>query len=205
VVDFGHAKQIFEEADVFPCIVVAGKPTSGDKPKTVRLCTIPREQLRIDDLSVQIEREGSEMDVEQLGVAGWQLEPANVTALLSKVRQIGKPLGKTNGVKAFRGILTGFNEAFLINETTKQKLINDNEDCRKHIKPYLRGSDLGRWCSDWDHLWMIVISSSNDYPWPWAELGDMAEDKFRELYPSLHAHMKPFEEQLRKRQDKGRY
>jgi hypothetical protein len=52
---------------------------------------------------------------------------------------------------------------------------------------------------------MIVISSSNDYPWPWAELGDMAEDKFRELYPSLHAHMKPFEEQLRKRQDKGRY
>lgn len=26
VVDFGHAKQIFEDADVFPCIIVARKP-----------------------------------------------------------------------------------------------------------------------------------------------------------------------------------
>jgi hypothetical protein len=68
VVDFGHSKQIFEVADVFPCIIVAEKPTSEEKPKTARLCTIPREQLRIDDLSVQIEKEGAEMDVEQLGV-----------------------------------------------------------------------------------------------------------------------------------------
>ncbi|WP_397383697.1 Eco57I restriction-modification methylase domain-containing protein, partial [Prosthecobacter sp.] len=63
VVDFGHAKQIFEEADVFPCIIVAEKPTSEEKPKTARLCTIPREQLRIDDLTVQIEKEGAELDV----------------------------------------------------------------------------------------------------------------------------------------------
>ena len=27
VVDFGHAKQIFEDADVFPSIIVARKPT----------------------------------------------------------------------------------------------------------------------------------------------------------------------------------
>ena len=33
VVDFGHAKQIFEEADVFPCIIVAEKPTSAEKPQ----------------------------------------------------------------------------------------------------------------------------------------------------------------------------
>ena len=58
VVDFGHAKQIFEEADVFPSIIVVEKPNEAPKPKTARLCTIPREQLRIDDLSVQIEKQG---------------------------------------------------------------------------------------------------------------------------------------------------
>ena len=51
VVDFGHAKQIFEEADVFPSIIVARRPTEAPKPDTARLCTIPREQLRIDDLA----------------------------------------------------------------------------------------------------------------------------------------------------------
>ena len=32
VVDFGHAKQIFEDADVFPSIIVARKPTEEPKP-----------------------------------------------------------------------------------------------------------------------------------------------------------------------------
>jgi hypothetical protein len=205
VVDFGHAKQIFEEADVFPCIIVAEKPTSEAKPKTARLCTIPREQLRIDDLSVQIEKEGAEMDVEQLGVESWQLEPAEVLTLLNKLRKTGKQLGQIEGVKAYRGILTGFNEAFLIDDATKRQLTKDHEGCREVIKPYLRGSDLDRWHSNWDQLWMIVLPSSNDHAWPWADLGDAAEDKFRELYPSLHAHMKPHEEALRKRQDKGRH
>jgi hypothetical protein len=205
VVDFGHAKQIFEEADVFPCIIVAEKPTSEEKPKTARLCTIPREQLRIDDLSVQIEKEGAEMNVEQLGIESWQLEPAKVAALLEKLKTTGKQLGQIEGVKAYRGILTGFNEAFLIDEVTKRKLIADHEGCREHIKPYLRGSDLDRWHSNWDQLWMIVLPSSNDHPWPWAELGDAAEEKFRAQYPSLHAHMKPLEEALRKRQDKGHH
>ena len=33
VVDFGHAKQIFEEADVFPSIIVARRPTDAPKPE----------------------------------------------------------------------------------------------------------------------------------------------------------------------------
>jgi hypothetical protein len=68
VVDFGHAKQIFADADVFPSIIVACKPTAGLKPKTARLCSIPREQLRIDDLSRQIETEGIELPLHQLSL-----------------------------------------------------------------------------------------------------------------------------------------
>ncbi len=205
VVDFGHAKQIFEEADVFPCIVVVEKPTAAAKPKTARLCTIPREQLRIDDLSVQIEREGADMEVAQLGAESWQLEPAEVVRLFNKLRRVGKPLGEIGGVKAYRGILTGFNEAFLIDDTCKQKLVAEHAGCREVIKPYLRGSDIGRWSSDWANLWMIVLPSSNDHAWPWAELGDKAEAKFQAQFPSLHAFFKPLEDSLRKRQDQGRH
>ena len=58
VVDFGHAKQIFQDADVFPSIIVVRRPDDADAPETTRVCAIPREQLRIDDLSVQIAKEG---------------------------------------------------------------------------------------------------------------------------------------------------
>lgn len=205
VVDFGHAKQIFEEADVFPCIVVAEKPTEEEKPKTARLCTIPREQLRIDDLSVQIAAEGSEMDVEQLGVASWQLEPKSVNVLFRRIHEGKRTLKEVVGSSPLTGIKTGFNDAFLIDDTTKCQLIADHDGCRELIKPFLRGSSIDRWHSDWDQLWMIVLPSSNDHAWPWADLGDGAENTFRDHYPSLHAHMTTHEATLRKRQDKGRH
>jgi hypothetical protein len=54
---------------------------------------------------------------------------------------------------------------------------------------------------------MIVMKSSSDHAWPWASEPDetAAETSFQNAFPSLHAHFKPFEERLRKRQDHGRY
>ena len=91
VVDFGHAKQIFEEVDVFPSIIVARRPTDAPKPQTARLCTIPREQLRIDDLSRQIESEGVELPLSQLGADAWQLEPAGVNRSTRQDQGKGNP------------------------------------------------------------------------------------------------------------------
>ena len=43
VVDFGHAKQIFEDADVFPCIIVARRPDKRtDADHDPPLCHSPR-------------------------------------------------------------------------------------------------------------------------------------------------------------------
>lgn len=55
VVDFGHAKQIFEQADVFPCVLVARRPDDGPPPETTRICAISHERLRLDDLPAQVE------------------------------------------------------------------------------------------------------------------------------------------------------
>ena len=205
VVDFGHAKQIFVEADVFPSIIVVEKPTDAPKPKTARLCTIPRDQLRIDDLSVQIEKEGAELDLAQLSGEGWQLEPVDVVQLLNKIESSGSPLEEFAGVKAYRGILTGLNEAFLIDDACKRKLIAEHQECSALIKPCFRGGDIDRWNSASASLWMIALPSSNDRAWPWADLGESAEAEFKARYPSLHSHLKPLEEPLHKRQDKGRY
>ena len=73
VVDFGHAKQIFPDADVFPCILVAQKPTAGLPPADVRVCSIPRKQLRIDDLSRQIKTDGVSEPRDRIAAGPWNL------------------------------------------------------------------------------------------------------------------------------------
>ena len=117
VVDFGHAKQIFEDADVFPSIIVVRKPADGPKPMTVRVCSIPREQLQIEDLSAQIKAAGSESLHENFREAPWNLETPAATQLLQKLRRIGLPLSKAVGVSTLRGVTTGLNEAFLLRPT----------------------------------------------------------------------------------------
>lgn len=39
---------------------------------------------------------------------------------------------------------------------------------------------------------MIIMKSSGDYPWPWADAPDetVAETQFKLTYPSLYAHLK---------------
>ena len=205
VVDFGHAKQIFEDADVFPSIIVARKPTNEPAPETTRACAIPRELLRISDLKSQIDTEGIEVPRARLAAAAWSLEPKAVTDLLEKIRSAGIPLNEFAGAKPYRGILTGFNEAFLIDSATRDALVKADPNCSPLIRPYLRGQDIKRWQPEWAGLWMVVLKSSGDYAWPWSASGEEAEDVFRATFPSLYARMKPLEEALRKRQDKGRY
>lgn len=52
---------------------------------------------------------------------------------------------------------------------------------------------------------MIALKSSGDNPWPWSTLGDAAESSFAATFPAIYKHMKPFEDALRNRQDKGRF
>ncbi len=52
---------------------------------------------------------------------------------------------------------------------------------------------------------MIAVKSSDNHAWAWSDCGEDAEAVFARTYPALHAHMKPFEASLRKRQDKGRF
>jgi hypothetical protein len=204
VVDFGHAKQIFEDADVFPSIIVARKPTTQTTPTTARLCTIPREQLRIDDLSRQIGAEGVELPLAQLGADPWQLEPGGVSEIMAKIQASGMPLCDFVGSDPLTGIKTAFNDAYLIDGATRNELVSTDPACAEIIKPYVRGSDIGRWRLDSANYWMIAIPSSGDFEWPWSHTDD-AERIFSMTYPSLFAHMKRYEAALRKRADQGQY
>jgi len=208
ILDFGPAP-IFEDADVFPCIIVAHpcseeQPTTSDPPQ-VSICPVPRDRSTELSLDNYILEHGYSVPWSRYGADPWNLEPVEVDGLMQKIRERGVPLADFVGAKPLYGIKTGLNEAFLIDDATRTALIRDDPGSAEIIKPYLRGQDIKRWAPDWHGLWMIVLKSSGDYEWPWSAAGDDAETVFARAYPSLYAHMKPLQQRLIARQDKGRF
>jgi type I restriction-modification system DNA methylase subunit len=204
VIDFGHAKQFFPDADVFPCFLVVRRPNEGPKPEAARVCVIPREMVRLDDLPAQVRSHGIKVEFGRFGGEGWNLEPKAVGDLLVKLRECGMPLTEYSGEKPYRGVLTGFNEAFLIDSATKDALVKDDPKCSEIIKPYLRGQDIRRWSPEWAGKWMILLKSSSDFSWPWTGLGSESERIFEKTFLSIYKYMKRFENALKIRLDHGK-
>jgi hypothetical protein len=208
ILDFGHAP-IFEDADTFPCIIVAHpRPAAAPAPEAapmVRVCPVPRDRSTELSLDNYVHEHACPVPWSRFGAEPWSLEPPEVDDLMRKIREHGVPLAEFVGAKPMYGIKTGLNEAFLIDDATRAALIRDDPGCAEIIKPYLRGQDIKRWVPAWQGLWMLVLKSSGDHTWPWSGTADGAEAIFARTYPSLYAQMKPLQERLMARQDKGRH
>lgn len=205
IIDFGHAS-IFKGADTFPCIVVFQK--ANGKPAhaaDVRVTQFPREEFEQWDLRDFVEEHSHQVAANRFSVAPWSLEPSDIERLMAKIQAAGIPLREFISGTPYRGVLTGLNGAFLIDTATRDRLVAEDPACEAIIRPYLRGQDIKRWTPKWAGLWMILLKSSENHAWPWSEAGTRAERVFAKTYPALYAHMKPFEERLRKRQDQGRF
>ena len=80
--------------------------------------------------------------------------------LKTKIESIGTPL-KDWDISIYRGILTGYNEAFIIESSKRDEILESckSDDERKRtqelIKPMLRGRDIKRYSYKWAGLWII--------------------------------------------------
>ena len=98
------------------------------------------------------------------------------------------------GYAIYRGITTGFNEAFIIDNQIKEALVTEDPKSDEIIKPVLRGRDIQRYKAQWAKLWLI--DTHNGYgDAPAINIGD---------YPAVKAHLNNHYERLEARYDKGR-
>ena len=93
---------------------------------------------------------------------------SKILDLKKKIEKIGKPLKNWN-IQINYGIKTGFNEAFIIDEETKNKLIEEDKKSKEIIKPLLRGRDIKRYSYDFKNLYLICTFPAlnlniSDYP-----------------------------------------
>jgi type II restriction/modification system DNA methylase subunit YeeA len=90
----------------------------------------------------------------------WTLGDESVLSLKDKIEKVGKPLKDWN-VKIYRGVLTGYNDAFIIDTETRNRILENckDEEERKRteeiIKPVLRGRDIEKYRYKWAGLWII--------------------------------------------------
>ena len=93
---------------------------------------------------------------------GWRLVDPTVNALLVKLRSKGTPLGEYVKGRFYRGILTGYNEAFVIDEKKRAELIVSDPKSKEIIKPFLRGRDVKRWKATHADLYLIFTRRGID-------------------------------------------
>ena len=79
-----------------------------------------------------------------------------------KIEKVGIPLKEWN-VNIYRGILTGFNEAFIISSEKKNELISQDPKSAEIIRPILRGRDIKRYTYSFADLWLIATFPSKKY------------------------------------------
>ena len=98
----------------------------------------------------------------------WEINSPLQQVLTKKIESKGIPL-KDWDLQIYRGILTGFNEAFIIDGAKRNELIAADPKCVSIIKPLLRGRDTQKYHADYSDLWLIATFpvlnlNINDYP-----------------------------------------
>ena len=123
-----------------------------------------------------------------------------------KIEAVGKPL-KDWDIQIYRGVLTGCNEAFIIDEAKRAEILSNcqSDDERERteaiIRPILRGRDIRRYGYDWAGLYIVYI------PWHFplhldptiTGASEKAEEAFKTSYPSVYNHLEGYKDILKKR------
>ncbi len=112
-----------------------------------------------------------------------------------KIEEKGKEL-KHWDINIYRGILTGFNEAFIIDSETKDRLIKESPKSAEIIRPILRGRDIKRYHKDFSDLWLIHTHNG-------IKGKNLPKVNVQNAYPAVYKYLQTFEAELQKRSDKG--
>jgi len=177
ITDFGDLP-VFEEATTYPCLL---EIKNNEKATVFKALEV--ESLPVEDFDMLEEEKGFEVDATKLSEEGWSLVPFKTQQLLEKLKKTGTPLGEYVDGKIYRGVLTGYNDAFIIDEEIKDQLIKEDASNGELIKPFLAGRDIKRYQVPKPSNYLIFTRRGTDI------------DK----YPAIKRYLKGFKKQLEPR------
>ena len=162
VVDFGDL-QIFEGVTSYPAIVTLRKGTASPDGTVsfLKVDALP------NDIELEFASKAQTMPQVRLCAGSWQFEAAPLAALRDKIVRGRETLGEVYG-PPMRGIVTGLNEAFVIDPTIRDRLVKQHPNSAELLKPFLRGENIKRWRVEPEGLFLINTPKGkvniDDYP-----------------------------------------
>ena len=133
------------------------------------------------------------------GSDSWVILSPIEQSIKRKIEAVGTPL-KDWDINIYRGVLTGYNDAFIINTEKRDEILSNcqTEDERTRtaelIRPILRGRDIKRYGYNWANLWLINTHNG---------IRGKLERVHIEDYPAIKAHLDQYWDKISKRSDKG--
>ncbi|HAA2004314.1 TPA_asm: class I SAM-dependent DNA methyltransferase [Campylobacter jejuni] len=194
--------KVFDSATVDTSILCFEKSKSKDNK--FKYLALSNEILKTCAYDIGLYKDFAEFSQNSLSKESFTFSDENTSALKAKIERIGTPLKEWQGLNIYRGILTGYNEAFIITTEKRNEILANCKDeaekerTAKLIRKMLRGRDIKRYSYEWAGLW--VINTHNGYK---SKNGEKIEAINIEHYPSLKKHFDEFYPQLEKRADKG--
>ncbi|CAM4283600.1 Eco57I restriction-modification methylase domain-containing protein [Gillisia hiemivivida] len=174
-IDFTQV-QIFDGATTYPIIITA-RNSKPNKEPSFDFSLIPK---KLSGKVIDIESL-SEIKVKQnsLDSESWSFNSQGLFDLIKGIKT-NFPTINENSEKSYRGIVTGFNDAFIIDSKTRQQLIEKHLSSTEVIKPFLEGRDLSKWHSPDAEKFLIFTRRGIDI----------------EKYPAVKEYLSQFKERL---------
>jgi adenine-specific DNA-methyltransferase len=227
LIDFSDC-QIFDEATVLTTIVQFQNTNNQNHVKALRLNRSQKEKLKDLDFTFSTEH----TVIHSFSENAWIITNDKHSKIREKVENQGIALSKWE-VTINRGLLTGFNDAFYINEDTRTILIDKDKNSVDIIVPMYRGRDIEAFSTPFKNEYLI-----NSHNGETLTLQNLREDVIEENgvtyvkingvfeqvkrleyikgkqvrinrivvendYPAIFEHLKSYQKELEKRGDKG--
>ncbi|EIJ44106.1 Eco57I restriction endonuclease [Beggiatoa alba B18LD] len=148
LIDFGGF-QVFDSATVDTNIFIGQKAEFQNKVKT---CVFGKD-FSLKNMS-DFFQQHSTLNTHFNTPNSWIVVDEIEKQIKEKIEKIGTPLREWD-INIYRGVLTGYNEAFIIDSATRDKLISVSPNSAEIIRPILRGRDIKRYGHEWQGLYII--------------------------------------------------
>jgi type I restriction-modification system DNA methylase subunit len=132
------------------------------------------------EVKPSISESGTQIQQNQLGSSSWAFLDGDTDAVVSKIKASSQSL-KTLGYKIYQGLKTGCNEAYVIDEATKNHLVGLDPKNLEVLKPLLRGRDIGHFEIRPITTWIIATRQGIDVEKQYPTIAEFLKDKNKEL------------------------
>jgi type I restriction-modification system DNA methylase subunit len=178
LIDFSETK-VFD-AVVEPAIIILQKATPTEScVRTIKW----EENQSLDDLPEIATMKATTLAQASFTAEPWQLVGGESARILAELRNGRKTLAQHPEWSPLRGVVSGLNEAFVIDAAKRSELLRANPEAEEIIHPFLRGRDIAKWNATFGDTYIIYTYHGVDMS----------------RFGAIEAYLRPFKKALEAR------